>query len=194
VTSSHRTAIFALTLVVCASTAFAQKTDDAKAKPTSEPAWKEYAYPAYRFAITVPQEPKETLVKSGSQYRLYWDEDAKVVINLVAERGPTDCSAWLAWANSTFKHAGPKDAFKYRPPALLSVFPVVASSRVVTIDGSPALEAEAPRNTLQAGYQRHQCSNSRLYHLEAGWPKGQNKPPIVGRVLNSFRVLTEESK
>ena len=190
-TSANRTTIFALTFVTCVSIALAQQTDDARQKPNLEPAWKEYSYPAYGFAITAPQEPKETGVNNGTQYRLYWDENANIVINLTAERGPANCSDWIAWAKSAFKHPGPPNAFKYPPPDLHSVYPAAASRKVVTIDGNPALEGKAPRNSLQAGYQRHECLEGRLYHFEAGWGKGQSKPPIVDRVVNSFHLLTK---
>src|SRR5579872_4426328 len=100
VTSSSRTTIFALAFVACVSIALAQQTDDARQKSDLQSAWREYSYPAYGFAVTVPREPEESGVKNGTQYLLYWDEGANVVINLSTERGPINCSAWLAWVES----------------------------------------------------------------------------------------------
>ena len=127
----------------------------------------------YGFAITVPRVPKETPIKNGAQYRLYWDEKTNAVVNLMAYQSPTDCSAWLAWARNTFKDAN--------------------STRVITMKGMPTIEGDANRNSLQAGYQRRHCVNGRMYSFEAGWPKDQGKPPIVGRIMDSFRLLREKS-
>jgi hypothetical protein len=190
VTSSSRTTAFALAFIACASIAIAQQTDDAQQKASLQSAWKEYSYPAYGFAITAPQEPKETGVKNGTQYLLYWDEEANVVVNLSTEREPNNCSAWLAWVESVFIHPGPKNAFVYPPANVGSTRAVAASSKLVTIDGYPTLEADSPRNALQSGYQRCQCLDGILYQFEAGWEKGQSKPPIVDRVVSSFRLLT----
>lgn len=144
--------------------------------------WKEYIYPAYGFAVTLPEAAEEIGVKNGTQYRLYWDEDKDVVVNLTANLGFTDCASWLDWAKSTFKQPPPGSPFQ-------------VSSKLVTIDGDPALESDRLQaNDLQAGYNRQQCLDGRLYSFEARWPKGQRRPTIVNRIIKSFRVLATETK
>jgi hypothetical protein len=150
-------------------------------------------YPLYGFAVTAPQIPKETGTKSGTQYLLYVDDDSDAVLNLSAERGPIDCAAWQGWAKKTFKHPGPKNAFQYPPDDLHSSYPVAASGKVVDRNGSVAIEADAPRNAMQAGYQLHQCLEARLYHFEAGWKKGGTKPPVIDEIVSSFHLLAKSS-
>ena len=144
--------------------------------------WKEYIYPAYGFAVTLPQAAKESGVKNGTQYRLYWNEDKGVVVNLTAQLGFTDCASWLDWAKGAFNQPPPDSPFQ-------------VSSKLVTIDGEPAIESEVLQaNDLQAGYNRQQCLDGRLYGFEARWPKGQRRPTIVNRIIKSFRVLAKETK
>ena len=164
-TSLGRSIIVAVAFSTCLCITFAQDNDHATQKKKS--AWKEFTFPAYGFAITLPQAPKETPVKNGTQYRLYWDSDADFVVSLYARSTSTDCSDWFAWAGKTFEHS--------------------FATRVTTIKEVPTIEGDWDRNTLQAGYQRDQCINARLYTIEAGWPKGKTKPAIVGRIVNSFR-------
>jgi hypothetical protein len=170
---SVQTIIAGMALFACACIAPAQHTHE-RAKPKS--VWKEYRYPADGFTITLPKAPKERAVKRGTAYLLYWEEDAKVVVNLTAGQRGTDCSAWLARARNPF---GDKDP---------------GPNPVVTIDGRPALEGDADRNSFQAGYQRQQCFSGRIYSLEAGWPKDKKKPPIVGKIVNSFHLIAAEPK
>ena len=165
------------------------------AQQTDIATWKDYTYPASGFAVKAPQQPHETGTNSGTQYLLYWDEDNDVVLNLIAERGPIDCAAWERWAKNTFKHSGPKNAFKYPPSKVSSpVIPVSASGKVATVDGKAVIEADAPRNAIQDGYQRHECANGKLYHFEAGWRKGERKPEVVDEVIKTFTVLPSDTK
>jgi hypothetical protein len=175
VTSLRRRVIFAAAFSACGCIAFAQQINQASQKKKSQPEWKEYAYPAYGFAITVPQVPKETPLKNSTQYRLYWDSDADVVVDLDVTSSSTGfCSEWLASARRVLKDS--------------------RITSVVTINGTPTVEGDGDRNGLQAGYQREQCINERLYNFEAGWPKDQSKPPVVGRVVSSFRLLPVQTK
>lgn len=174
---SYKYPMLVLLLLASCCCAIAQANST---KDKSDRRWREYVYADYGFAITVPEAPKETAVSNGTQYRLYWNEDwdKGVVVNLTATRDFTDCAAWLTWARDTFDNPGTETL-----------------SKVVTINGNPSIEASVPQmNSLQAGYERHQCLNNKLYNFEARWPKGQSKPEIVDRVLKSFRLLTTEAK
>lgn len=164
-TSLGRSIIVAVAFSTCLCITFAQDNDHATQKKKS--AWKEFTFPAYGFAITLPQAPKETPVKNGTQYRLYWDSDANVVVTLYAMSTLTDCSDWLKSSGNNYK-----DTF---------------AVRVATLNGIPTMESDADRNALQSGYGRIQCINARRYDFEAGWPKGKSRPAIVGRILDSFR-------
>ena len=62
---------------------------------------------------------------------------------------------------------------------------------MIVIDENTALESEALPNLMQSDYSREECVNGRLYHFGSGWELGKKKPPIVGRVMNSFRILPE---
>lgn len=190
---SNRTIILSTVFVTCVSLAVAQQANDKSRESTSQTRSKEYAYPVYGFAVTAPQIPKETSTRSGTAYLLYLDDDSGAVLNLTAERGPTDCAAWESWAKSAFKHAGSKNAFKYPPADLHSSYPVAASGKVVNRNGSAAIEADAPRNARQSGYQLHQCLDGRLYHFEAGWKKDETKPRVIDEIVSSFHLLAKSS-
>ena len=191
-TRSHRMMIFAAVFVACVSWAVAaQESSDKSGESTSQTTSQEYVFPLYGFAVTAHQIPNETGVSSGTQYLLYSDDDWLSVLNLTAERGPTDCAAWESWVESAFKHAGPKNAFQYPPADLHSSYPIAASGKIVNRNGSVAIEAEAPRNAMQAGYQLHQCLDGRLYHFEAGWKKDGAKPRVIDEIVSSFRLLAE---
>jgi hypothetical protein len=187
VTLSFTSAAMAVLISLLSFVAAAQVPSSHNGTPQSTK--KEYVYPDYGFAITVPQPPKETGVTGGTQFRLYWNEswdaDKAVVLNLTAGRGPTDCEAWLNWERDTIA--------KYSS-ATFHGLPVTASSKVVTIEGNLAVESEAMRNAMQAGYQRQLCLNYRLYSFEAGFPKGQQRPEIIDEILKTFRILAQEAK
>jgi len=175
---------FALLLVAPFSTG--QSADSGPSK--SE--WKEFSFEADGFAIRLPQAPKQTGVIDGTQYRLYWNEswdaDKAIVLNLIVNRGSADCAAWLTDLRNVLNHPP-------HPPGGLPV-DVEHSAHEVTIDGSPAIVSEANRNAMQAGYQRNQCLNGRVYHFEAGFPKGSGRPEIVDQMLSSFRVIAADAK
>jgi hypothetical protein len=166
-----RTGICTLAMFVCVCMAFSQQSQKGQKQKV---AWDEYVYREYGFAITAPQVPKESSVSSGTQYRLYWDEDADIVVNLTAEKDTRDCSIWFAAAKKTDEDS--------------------KINRAAMIAGTPTVENNGMRNSLQAGYERLQCINGRMYHFEAGWPKDQKKPPIVDRIVKSFRVLPVKAK
>jgi hypothetical protein len=164
------------------------------AQQTDISGWREYSYPEYGFAVKASDKPHESGTNSGTQYRLYWDEDQDVVVNLTAERVPIDCAAWEKWAKTTFKHSGPKNAFKYPASGIGS--PVIAYSaagKVSTLNGETVVEADPPRNAMQDGYQLHECVNGHLYHFETGWKKGNKKPEVVGEVIKTFRILPTDA-
>jgi hypothetical protein len=128
---------------------------------------KKYSYASDRFTISSPQIPKLTNLKDYTEYGVYWNEGADVVINLSVKRGLIDCSAWNGWAKSLKGNV----------------------IRIIAVGGSPALESRGNRNALQAGYQLDQCIDGRLYSFESGWPRDDPKPPIIDEVPSSFHVI-----
>jgi len=167
-----------------------------KESKDSQSEWKEFRFADDGFAIKLPRAPKQTDVANGRQYRLYWNEswdaDGAVELNLIVNSLPTDSVAWLANMRKMLSESP-------RVPWPVSVLPsppggVRWSSYEVVVDGNPAIESDAPRNALQAGYQRMQCLNNRVYSFEAGFPKGSDRPKIIDQVLKSFHVGTTHSK
>lgn len=134
-------------------------------KPSEQ--WKTYSYASDGFSIGSPQSPHLTSQGQETQYRIYWDEKTDVVINVSFNRKPVDCSAWSASVKGRVGNV----------------------SRVITISGNPALESTGPRNSLQAGYMLDQCADGRVYRFEAGWKQGTLKPPVIERVLSSFKLI-----
>ena len=175
-------------LVIC-------QTDDSHpiAPNLSSANWKEYSFSEYGFAISLPEAPKESGIKDGKQYRLYWngsyDAAESIVLNLRTQHSRTDCAAWLADIRKRLSET-PHAPFPLSDPP----GGVHWADYEVTIDGKPAIEGDAPRNALQAGYQRMQCLDDRVYNFEAGFPKRTTKPEIIDQILKTFHLIAKEAK
>lgn len=128
--------------------------------------WKTYSYPADHFTIRSPQMPLYTKLDHGTHYQLLWDEQKRIVINLMVTRTDGGCAAWQKWASNLQGNA----------------------VRLITVSGIPALESRAQRNELQAGYSLQQCVDGRIYGFESGWPKAETTPPIIADVIHSFQT------
>jgi len=133
--------------------------------------WKLYSYASDGFAIVSPQLPLLTYQGEYTQYRVYWNEETDVVINVSFNRKPVDCSARNAWAKGLVGNV----------------------IRVITVSGHPALESTGNRNALQSGYTLDQCVDGRVYRFEAGWTLGNPKPPLIEKVLSSFKVASQRN-
>jgi hypothetical protein len=174
--------IFAILLLTIPARAIPQTTPH-HAQPSPKSAWKEYTYPEFGFAMIFPSSPKEEHWKDTAVYSVDLRDD--VSVHVYAANKTTNCSDWEEWVKKNFDL---KLSQKGTPK-----FP--AASKAVVIDGHMAMEWESPTNPSHGiDYERRQCLNDRFYTFRARWPAGHPRPDDVKRILDSFRLLTKETK
>lgn len=139
--------------------------------------WKEYIYPKDGFAITLPHAPLVEHLQQSTKYTVVPAHD--ILVSLYVSVEPKDCSAWVT---------GARDLANQRPaPAAKPL------TKEVTIKGHPAF-VKVMRQQSFLQYELQECLGNKTYYFHAHWFWGRPEPEEVSRILNSFRLLTEEGK
>jgi hypothetical protein len=143
----------------------------------ASPAWKEYVYPTDGFAITLPSPPSvwKDPDHPNTQYTVHPSSD--VVVNLSAAGDVEDCPAQLgSWKQGMRARWGP------------------SSLKEVSLAGHAGFECEHKGQQGDEIYGRFFCENGTLYTVAASWPVDNPKPPVVTRIVESFRILGPASR
>ena len=138
---------------------------------SSPESWKEYVDLENGFAIRLPAAPDiwKDPTHPSTHYTLHVTSDT--IINVLVMREVKDCPALLTYyADSARQLGGP------------------SSVRDISVDGHQGFEI-VPSAEGDSGYTRSLCANEKFYTLAASWLRGDPKPPVVTRILDSFRIL-----
>ncbi len=138
--------------------------------------WKEMAYASDGFAITVPYPPlphADANIPETNTYPIYFPDADGIRLSLCVMHQSRNCSETLG-------------RLKRNPSADPS------SIRELSIDGHPGLEYRWQTDRDTMGLERYYCVNDRWYIFAARWPKAHQYPPLIDRVIKSFRLTKAE--
>ena len=155
-------------LVLVSALAHAQR----RIPPTK---WKEYSFPADRFAITFPYEPTphpDRVNVGVTVYTIRLTAEAAISIRVV--RSKDECDARLRKAVGDFQ-------------------PEANPIKAISVAGHKAFEYEH-RTGDSVTFGRCWCGDERVFVATARWPATEPRPEAVPRILNSFRLISSINK
>jgi hypothetical protein len=139
------------------------------------PKWREYSFPADRFAITLPYEPtphSDRVNVGVTVYTIRLTPEAAISIRVV--RSKDECDSRLR------KVVGDLQS---------EANPIKA----ISVAGHKAFEYEHRTGDLMT-YGRSWCGDERVFVATARWPATEPRPDAVPRILNSFRLISSINK
>lgn len=163
-----KTRLAVLTIVWC-GVAIAQGTKQ-------QAAWKEYVYSEDGFALSAPSALSLRDDPQASGVRLYsvqLDQTARFLIR--TSNMQMNC-------REKFERMKKED----NPSRL--------SSKEISLQGNPGLEAESkdPRGNMLV--ERFYCLKDRVFVLTAKYPFGKTRPAVIDRAFSSFRLLEPKAR
>lgn len=145
----------------------------------NERPWKEYAFPADGFAITLPHAPEPHTAVAFPDATAYTVElpgleDCKMVLRVT--RRPRDYSIFVRALRDGILRGKDRDTD-------------AASVKDLSTDGHPGFEYLRKVNARYTSLDRYYCVDGRLYAFSTGWLSAFPLPVAAKRILDSFRFL-----
>jgi hypothetical protein len=152
-----------------------------------EQPWQELVYVTDGFALTAPYPPlphADAEVRNTNTYTIYLPDQKNVGLTLRVMHDQHDCKATLQLLRNGITGKQSTSAASSRVD--------VASIKDVSINGHPGLEYQWQVDVSTTGFDRHYCVNRLFYIFSATWPKRMTLPPVVKRVMDTFRLVQSE--
>lgn len=140
--------------------------------------WREYVYPQDGFAITLPSAPNPHNDAGDRHINVYTVSMGKTVVSLRAISRLMDCETGLAdlWDKAE-SNKDPRE-------------PVVRGSlKQVSLAGMKGLEYETELGSGERSLHRFHCADEHKFYIFSVGYLGKQRPPEVGRIINSFHLV-----
>jgi hypothetical protein len=140
--------------------------------------WKEYVFPADRFALTAPSAPnphRDVIFKDATAYTVNLPTtDEGVTLRVMHE--PHDCSTYLG---------------ELKSGTLAGKQPGVDRSSVkdISINAHPGVQYEWRVNPARVIQERYYCVDNQFYAFAIDHPSNRPLSPQATRLLASFRLI-----
>lgn len=167
------TYLFLITLMIVGAT-LAQNT-----KPGQ---WRELVYSQDGFAITAPSPPADINLDPNDRYVVVyaWRRTGDISITVRAAHRKQDCTQVLANAREGL----PKNSDQLVTPG---------SIKDITLQGNPGLEYGYQYGKGRKAFERLYCTPEMAFALTASWASSLPRPVIAIRMLDSFRLILDNS-
>ena len=166
--------LFLITLmIVCATLAQNSKAGQ----------WRELVYSQDGFAITAPSAPADINLDPNDRYVVVyaWHRAGDITITVRVAHRKQDCPQVLAKA----KEGLPKNSDQPVTPG---------SIKGITLQGNPGLEYEYQYRTGRKAFERLYCTPEIGFALTASSASSLPRPVIAIRMLDSFRLVRDDSR
>ena len=146
---------------------------------SSNPQWKEYVYPDDGFAITLPAAPNPHKDGGDRHINVYTVQMGKTVFSLRAVSRLMDCETALAelWDKAE-NNLDPNEPM------------VKGSLKQVSLSGMKGLEYATDLGAGERSLHRFHCADSHKFYIFRVGYSGRQQPAEVGRILNSFHLVS----